>query len=165
MEQKNAWEKYPEGDKRQKVMDFAESYRQFLSTCKTERECTSFFIEEAKKDGFTDLKDIIEKGGSLKAGDKVYLSNMGKAIALFVIGSEPLEKGMSILGAHIDSPRMDLKQVPLYEDTGMALLDTHYYGGIKKYQWVTLPLALHGVIAKADGTVVNVNVGEDPSDP
>lgn len=165
MVEKNAWSKYPEGKKRKVVMDFAEGYRKFLSVCKTERECADFFMEMARESGFKDLADIIEKGGSLKAGDKVFLSNHGKGVALFVIGSEPLEKGMSILGAHIDSPRMDLKQVPLYEDTEMALLDTHYYGGIKKYQWVTLPLALHGVVAKKDGTVININVGEDPTDP
>ncbi len=165
MEQKNAWTKYPEGAKRKKVMDFAENYREFLSECKTERECTTYFIEKAKKAGFKDLDALIAKGTKLKAGDKVYRSNHGKALALFVVGTEPIEKGLSILGAHIDSPRMDLKQVPLYEDTEMALLDTHYYGGIKKYQWVTLPLALHGVIVKTDGKVITVNVGEDPADP
>ncbi len=165
MERENAWKKYPEGKKRKAVMDFAEGYRQFLSKCKTERECTSFFIEEAEACGFKDLSKIIEKNKKLKAGDKVYLSNRGKGLALFVIGKEPLENGMSILGAHIDSPRMDLKQNPLYEDTEMALLDTHYYGGIKKYQWVTLPLALHGVVAKTDGALVNVNIGEEPTDP
>ena len=165
MERENAWKKYPEGKKRKEVMDFAEGYRQFLSQCKTERECTSYFINEAEKCGFKDLAVIIEKNKKLKAGDKVYLSNRGKGLALFVIGKEPLEKGMNILGAHMDSPRMDLKQNPLYEDTEMALLDTHYYGGIKTYQWVTLPLALHGVVVKADGTSVNINIGEDPSDP
>lgn len=162
---KNAWEKYPQGEKREKVFEFAEGYKSFLSSCKTERECTSYFIKEAKKAGFRDLAEIAKNGETLSAGDKVYVSNMGKAITLFVIGKRPLEEGMNILGAHIDSPRMDLKQVPLYEDTEMALLDTHYYGGIKKYQWVTLPLALHGVIVKKDGTVVNVAVGEGMDDP
>jgi aspartyl aminopeptidase len=165
MERKNAWEKYPEGEKRQKVYDFAEDYRLFLSEHKTERECAGFFIEEAKKAGFRDLDQLIAEGGTLKAGDKVYRSNYGKAVSLFVIGRENPEKGFAILGAHIDSPRMDLKQNPLYEDTDMAFLDTHYYGGIKKYQWVTLPLALHGVIAKKDGSKVTVNIGEDPKDP
>ncbi len=165
MDEKNAWSKYPEGRKRKPVMDFAEEYRQFLSKCKTERECVTYFVEKAKKAGFKDLDEIIKKKTKLKAGDKVFRNNRGKGLALFVIGTEPIEAGLSILGAHIDSPRMDLKQVPLYEDTEMALLDTHYYGGIKKYQWVTLPLALHGVIVKTDGTVVNVNVGEDPADP
>ncbi len=165
MERKNAWEKYPAGEKRQQVMDFAEGYRQFLSNCKTERECTAFFIGEAKKAGFLDLDELIASGTALKAGDKVYRSNRGKALAAFVIGTEPLEKGMSILGAHIDSPRMDLKQNPLYEDSEMVLLDTHYYGGIKKYQWVALPLALHGVVVKTDGTKVDINIGDKPGDP
>jgi aspartyl aminopeptidase len=165
MERKNAWAKYPEGEKRQKVYDFAEDYRLFLSEHKTERECAGFFIEEAKKAGFRDLDQLIRDGETLKAGDKVYRSNYGKAVSLFVIGRENPEKGFAILGAHIDSPRMDLKQNPLYEDTDMAFLDTHYYGGIKKYQWVTLPLALHGVIAKKDGSKVTVNIGEDPKDP
>ncbi len=165
MDKKNAWLKYTKKEDRQKVMDFAEDYRKFLSGGKTERECTSFFAEEAEKAGFKNLDDIIAADGKVKAGDKVYRTNRGKNIALFVIGEEPLSKGMNILGAHIDSPRMDLKQVPLYEDTEMAFLDTHYYGGIKKYQWVALPLALHGVVAKKDGSVVNVCVGEDPKDP
>lgn len=165
MERENAWKKYPEGKKRKEVFDFAEGYRKFLSECKTERECNDFFVKEAKAKGFVDLADVIAKNKKLKAGDKVYLSNYGKGLAMFVIGKKPLEEGMNILGAHIDSPRMDLKQNPLYEDTDMALLDTHYYGGVKKYQWVTLPLALHGVIAKKDGTVVKVNIGDKPSDP
>lgn len=162
---KIAWEKYPDGKKRQKVMDFAEEYRKFISDCKTERECTARIIEMAEEDGFVDLNDCISGKKKLKAGDRVYYNNMGKAVALFVIGKESLEDGMNILGAHIDSPRLDLKQVPLYEDTEMAMLDTHYYGGVKKYQWVTLPLALHGVIAKKDGAVVNVNIGDEPDDP
>ena len=165
MERENAWKKYPEGKKRKEVFDFAEGYRKFLSECKTERECNDFFVKEAKANGFVDLKDVIAKKKKLKAGDKVYLSNYGKGLAMFIIGKKPVEEGMNILGAHIDSPRMDLKQNPLYEDTDMALLDTHYYGGVKKYQWVTLPLALHGVIAKKDGSVVNVNIGDKPSDP
>ncbi len=162
---KNAWEKYPEGKKRQKVFDFAEDYKKFISECKTERECTARIIEMAEKDGFMDLADCISEKRKIKAGDRLYYNNMGKAIALFVIGKESLEDGMNILGAHIDSPRLDLKQVPLYEDTEMAMFDTHYYGGIKKYQWVTLPLALHGVIAKKDGAVINVSIGDKPEDP
>ena len=165
MERENAWKKYPKGAKRNKLMKFAEGYRQFLSDCKTERECTDFFVVEAKKAGYQDLADVIAKKKKLKAGDKVYLSNRGKGLAMFVIGKEPLENGLNILGAHIDSPRMDLKQNPLYEDTEMALLETHYYGGIKKYQWVTLPLALHGVIVKKDGTKVTVSIGEKADDP
>ena len=165
MENKIAWEKYPEGNKREEVFQFAENYRKFISDCKTERECVDFFVEKAEKAGFVNLEKVIAEHTALKAGDRVYANNMGKGMALFVIGKESMEKGMSILGAHIDSPRLDLKQDPLYEDTDFAMLDTHYYGGIKKYQWVTLPLALHGVIAKKDGTVVKVNVGDKPGDP
>lgn len=165
MERKNVWEKYPEGNKRNKVFEFAEEYRKFISSCKTERECVTDFINRAKAAGFVDLNQIIEEKTNLKAGDKIYANNIGKGLALFVMGKESLEKGMNILGAHIDSPRMDLKQDPLYEDNDFAMLDTHYYGGIKKYQWVTLPLALHGVIAKKDGTLVPVNIGDKPGDP
>jgi len=165
MENKIAWEKYPEGNKREEVFQFAENYRKFISDCKTERECVDFFVEKAEKAGFVNLEKVIAEHTALKAGDRVYANNMGKGMALFVIGKESMEKGMNILGAHIDSPRLDLKQDPLYEDTDFAMLDTHYYGGIKKYQWVTLPLALHGVIAKKDGTVVKVNVGDKPGDP
>ena len=165
MERENAWKKYPQGKKRKEVFDFAEGYRKFLSECKTERACNDFFVKEALANGFMDLADVISKNKKLKAGDKVFLSNYGKGLAMFVIGKKSLEEGMNILGAHIDSPRMDLKQNPLYEDTDMALLDTHYYGGVKKYQWVTIPLALHGVIVKTDGTVVDVHIGDKPSDP
>mgnify|MGYP001225442430 CR=1 FL=1 len=165
MERKNAWEKYPEGKKRKEVFQFAEDYRKFISECKTERECTTEFAKRAEEAGFVNLDKVLEKGTKLKAGDRVYANNMGKGIAMFVIGKKSMEEGMNILGAHIDSPRMDLKQDPLYEDTDFAMLDTHYYGGIKKYQWVTLPLALHGVIVKKDGTVVKVNVGDKPGDP
>ena len=161
---KNAWLKYSEKDKKA-VFDFAEGYRKFISDCKTERECVDEVLRLAKAEGYVDLKDAIAKNTKLKAGDKVYVNHMGKAVALFLIGEQPLEKGMKLLGAHIDSPRLDLKQVPFYEDTEMAMLDTHYYGGIKKYQWVTLPLALHGVVVKKDGTVVNVVIGEKDTDP
>ena len=164
MERKNAWESYSSAELK-KVFAFAEEYRSFLSDCKTERECTAFFVEKAKAAGFLELGEVIAKNKKLKAGDKVYATNYGKAIACFVIGKEPMEKGINILGAHIDSPRMDIKQNPLYEDTQLALLDTHYYGGVKKYQWVTLPLALHGVIAKKDGKVVEVCIGEKDDDP
>ena len=165
MERKNAWEKYPEGEKREAVYRFAEDYRRFISDCKTERECVTVLEAEAQKAGFANLEEVIASGRTLQAGDKVYANNMGKGLALFVLGDKDLSCGMNILGAHIDSPRMDLKQDPLYEDTDFAMLDTHYYGGIKKYQWVTLPLALHGVIAKKDGTLVQVNVGDKPEDP
>lgn len=164
MERKNAWEKYP-AEKREEVFAFAEGYKKFISDCKTERECVKELIAQAKQAGFENLDDVIAAGKTLKTGDKVYAQNMGKTLALFVIGKQPLEKGMNILGAHIDSPRLDLKQNPLYEDTDMALLDTHYYGGVKKYQWVTLPLALHGVVVKKDGTSINVSIGEKEDDP
>ena len=122
-------------------------------------------IRQAEEKGYRDLKKVIEGKEILKAGDKVYYNNMDKALALFVVGEQPLEKGMKILGAHIDSPRIDLKQNPLYEDTEQVLLDTHYYGGIKKYQWVALPLALHGVVVKKDGTKVEIVIGEEEGDP
>ncbi len=165
MERKNAWEKYPEGAKREEVYRFAEEYRKFISDCKTERECVTNLVREAEKAGFSDLGQVIKEGRTLKAGDRVYADNMGKGLALFVLGRMGLAQGMNILGAHIDSPRLDLKQDPLYEDADFAMLDTHYYGGIKKYQWVALPLALHVVIAKKDGTLVQVNVGDKPGDP
>lgn len=165
MERKNAWEKYPEGKKREEVFAFAEEYRKFISECKTERECVAELAKKAKAAGFSDLKEIIRNGSPLKAGDKVFADNMGKGLALFVLGKKPLEEGMRILGAHIDSPRMDLKQDPLYEDNDFALLDTHYYGGIKKYQWVTLPLSLHGVIVKKDGSTTEISIGDRPQDP
>ena len=164
MERKLAWEDYSKEDMT-KVYEFAEGYRKFISECKTERECVTEFVARAEKAGFLNLADAIKAGKALKAGDRLYVNNMGKWLAMFVIGNENLENGMNILGAHIDSPRMDIKQNPLYEDTGLAMLDTHYYGGIKKYQWVTLPLALHGVVAKKDGTVVTVNIGDKPGDP
>ena len=161
---KNAWEKYDE-EGRNKIFDFCNGYRNFISDCKTERECVNEIIRLAKEKGYKDLEDVINNNVKLKPGDKVYANNMGKSIALFLIGNESFEKGLKILGAHIDSPRLDLKQNPLYEDTEQVLLDTHYYGGIKKYQWVTLPLAIHGVVAKKDGTVLNIVIGEDENDP
>lgn len=165
MGRKSAWEKYPEGEKREQVFAFGEEYRRFLSSCKTERECVKFFYDRAKEQGFMDLEGLMAAGKQVKPGDKIVAANMGKGLALFVMGQKPLENGMNILGAHIDSPRMDLKQVPLYEDTDLAMFDTHYYGGVKKYQWVTLPLALHGVICRKDGTTVTVNIGDKPGDP
>ena len=160
----NSWLSYTEEDDKN-VEVLAQEYKEFLSKCKTERECTQYFIQEAESHGYQDLNKLIAQGTRLKAGDKVYGVGMGKTIALFQIGKQPLTEGMNILCAHIDSPRLDLKQNPLYEDTELSFMDTHYYGGIKKYQWVALPLALHGVVAKKDGTVVNVNIGEDPADP
>ena len=147
MERKNVWTKYT--DKQVKDLNkFADSYIDFLSSCKTERECVERIIADCEKEGYLDLNAVIKEGKTLKAGDRVYAVNRGKGIILFELGKEPLEKGMNILGAHVDSPRLDIKQNPLYESDGFAYLDTHYYGGIKKYQWVTIPLALHGVVAK-----------------
>ena len=164
MERKNAWLKYDE-EGRKTVFEFSERYRRFLSRCKTERECVSQVIEDAKAAGYEDLNEVVAQGKTLKPGDKVYCAIMGKSIALFHLGERPLEEGMNIVGAHIDSPRLDLKQNPLYEDGNLAMFETHYYGGVKKYQWVALPLALHGVVAKTDGTTVSVVLGEDPGDP
>ncbi len=164
MERENAWGKY-KGAKREKVFAFAEGYKKFMTKCKTERECVEEAIREAKENGYERLEDIQASGKALKAGDKVYAEVMGKTLAFFHIGTESFEQGMNIVGAHIDSPRLDLKQNPLYEDADLAMLDTHYYGGVKKYQWVALPLALHGVVAKKDGTVVQISVGEDDDDP
>lgn len=161
---KNAWNKYDDKGIKE-IFDFNEGYKNFISNCKTERECVKETIRIAEANGYKNLDDIISNNEELRAGDKVYANNMNKAIALFIIGEEPLEKGMKILGAHIDSPRLDLKQNPLYEEHDMALLDTHYYGGIKKYQWVTLPLAIHGVVAKKDGSLIEIVIGEDESDP
>ncbi len=164
MKQKNAWLKYDEKGT-QDIFSFNEGYKKFISDCKTERECVHDIVRQAMEEGYEDLKELIKSNTPLKTGDKVYMTNMDKAVVLFVIGDRPLEEGLKILGAHIDSPRIDLKQNPLYEDTDMALFDTHYYGGIKKYQWVTLPLAIHGVVVKKDGTIINVVIGEDDNDP
>ena len=162
MKTENAWKKYAD---KTEVFAFSEAYKNFISSCKTERECVIEMMQQAEKAGYRNIDEIIEKGEALKAGDKVYANNKGKGLALYLIGEEPLEKGMRILGAHIDSPRLDLKQNPLYEDQELALLDTHYYGGVKKYQWVTIPLALHGVVSKKDGENVTVVIGEDEKDP
>ena len=162
MKTENAWKKYTDTTE---VFQFNEKYKAFISNCKTERECISEMISQAKAAGYRNLDDIIANKETLQAGDKVYANNMDKTLAMYIIGEEPMEKGMRILGAHVDSPRIDLKQNPLYEDQELALLDTHYYGGVKKYQWVTIPLALHGVVAKKDGQLVQVVIGEDETDP
>lgn len=164
MYKENAWKKYTD-EEMKKVMEFSEGYKAFLSEGKTERACARLTLRMAEEKGFRDLEEVLKAGDSLKPGDKVYAVNMNKNVALFVIGEKPLEEGLRILGAHIDSPRLDLKQNPLYESEGFALFDTHYYGGIKKYQWVTLPLALHGVIVKKDGTSVDFVIGEKEEDP
>ena len=163
MKKKNLWQK-PDLPLHA-LEDFCEDYKQFLSACKTERECAAFMEKGLKASGCIPLKEIIEKGITPRPGDLICADMMKKALLIFRIGTRPVLDGMRILGAHIDSPRLDLKQNPLYEDSDLALLDTHYYGGIKKYQWVALPLALHGVIAKKDGTVLSVSIGEKPEDP
>ncbi len=164
MERKNAWLSYNE-KQNEAVEAAAASYRAFLDHGKTERECVREAVEMVREAGYRSLKEAIREGEPLKPGDKLYDTQMQKALLLFHIGEKPLEEGMNILGAHIDSPRIDLKQNPLYENTDIAYADTHYYGGIKKYQWVARPLALHGVVAKKDGTVLNIVIGEDENDP
>ena len=160
----HAWNTYKESEKK-KVYKLADDYRKFISQCKTERESATEAIRMAKAAGYVELSEVIRKKKKLKAGDKVYAVGMKKTVALFQIGTRPIENGLAILGAHIDTCRLDLKQNPLYEDGGMAYLDTHYYGGIKKYQWVALPLALHGVVVKKDGKTLEITVGEAEDDP
>ena len=158
---KTVWQNYDE--KRLKEMSvFSDEYRHFLNSTKTEREFVAEAVKLAEREGFTNISDSV---GELNPGDRIYAVNRGKNLALFVIGEKPLTEGMNILGAHIDSPRLDLKQHPLYEKDGFAMFDTHYYGGIKKYQWVTRPMALHGVVIKKDGTSVPIVIGEDIDDP
>ncbi len=158
MYRKNAWLKYKDN---KPVMDFAEGYKKFISTAKSERIAVIEAEKLLKANGFKNVEDV----KNVKAGDRVYFINKKKNVAAFIIGKEPIENGLRILGAHIDSPRMDLKENPIYESKGFALGDTHYYGGIKKYQWTTIPLALVGVVCKKDGSVVDVNIGDDPKDP
>ena len=164
MKRESVWGSYHAEDV-DRLEKLNKRYIDFLSQCKTERECVTEAVSMAKQKGYRALEDVIREGKPLKTGDKIYGVYMNKALALFQIGREPLEQGMNILGAHIDSPRMDVKQNPLYEIEDMEYFDTHYYGGIKKYQWVTIPLAIHGVIVKKDGTTVNVNIGEKDTDP
>ena len=159
-----AWEKYSDADKKE-VFDFSNRYKDFISKAKTERECVVKLIEIAKSNGYKDLDEIIKKGEKIKVGDRLYSTNKGKSLAMFIIGDEPLENGLRIVGSHIDAPRIDLKANPLYEDSNLAMMETHYYGGIKKYQWVALPLAIHGVIIKKDGSLINISIGEDDEDP
>lgn len=164
MKTENAWEKYTK-TQLEEVDALSKAYRAFLNHGKTERECVKQIVERAKEAGYKELSELIKEGKTCKPGDKVYAVNMEKAVILFQVGSEPLENGMNILGAHIDSPRLDVKQNPLYEDGDFAFLDTHYYGGIKKYQWVTIPLAIHGVVVKKNGEKVVINIGEKEDDP
>ena len=164
MERDNIWASYDEG-RLEELEKINGLYRECLDQGKTERECVTLTIRMAEEKGYRDLRQLIKDGTEVKAGDKIYAVCMDKSIALFNIGSRPLEEGMNILGAHIDSPRIDVKQNPLYESDELAYLDTHYYGGIKKYQWVTLPLAIHGVVAMKDGSRVEVCVGEKEDEP
>ena len=164
MEKKNTWETYND-EQLKAVEQFADGYREFLDKGKTERECVDYIVNTIEKEGYRELQSLIKEGVTLKTGDKVYAVWMNKSVVMFQIGQKPITEGMNILGAHIDSPRLDVKQNPLYEEGGFAYLDTHYYGGVKKYQWVTLPLALHGVMVKKDGTTAEINIGENEDDP
>ncbi len=164
MEHPNAWNSYDE-QALEELESLAANYRRFISENKTERECASTAVALARQAGYVSIEEARKAGRTLEPGDKVYAEIYGKTIILAHIGTRPLEEGLNILGAHIDSPRLDIKQNPLYEANGLALLDTHYYGGVKKYQWVALPLAIHGVVVKKDGSTQKVNVGDDPGDP
>ena len=164
MERPNAWKDYKKTELK-KVEALADAYKDFLNRGKTERECVRYTVEALEKAGYISLDDAVAAGKKLKAGDKVYLNQMNKAVVAFHLGKKPLETGMNIVGAHIDSPRIDLKQNPFYEDTDYALADTHYYGGIKKYQWTARPLALHGIVVKKDGSTVDIAIGEKENDP
>ena len=166
MLKKCAWETYSEKDLK-KLEKLCKEYRDFLDNGKTERECVDEIVNTIEAEGYQEMEAVIKNGGKLKAGDKVYSVWMNKSVVMFQVGKKPLSEGINILGAHIDSPRLDVKQVPLYEDGchAFAYLDTHYYGGVKKYQWVTLPLAIHGVVVKKDGTTVELNLGEEEDDP
>ncbi len=164
MERKNTWETY-DVKHLEKMEQLCGEYREFLDNGKTERECVDAIVNTIEAAGYQELETLVKNGTALKAGDKVYSVCMNKSVAMFQIGTRPLAEGMNILGAHIDSPRLDIKQNPLYEDGGFAYLDTHYYGGVKKYQWVTIPLAIHGVVVKKDGTTLELNVGENEDDP
>ena len=161
---KSAWNKYGKNDLIE-LEDLCTSYKKFLSDCKTERECVAYFIDVANKNNFKDLKQIIKNGEKFKKGDKVYYSKMDKTLILAIIGEEDLEKGFNIIGSHVDAPRVDLKQTPVYESDGLCFFDTHYYGGIKKYHWVARPMCLKGVVIKKDGEKININLGDNENDP
>ena len=164
MEKKNIWENYS-AKQLKELEKLNQDYREFLDNGKTERECVDYIVNTIEAEGYRELDALVKSKTVLKPGDKVYSVWMNKSVIMFRLGDRPLEAGMNILGAHIDSPRLDIKQNPLYEDGGFAYLDTHYYGGVKKYQWVTIPLAIHGVVVKKDGTTVELNVGENEDDP
>ncbi len=164
MEKKNVWETYDE-NQLQELEQHAKEYMDFLDNGKTERECIDLIVNQIEQEGYKELQALMKENQPLKKGDKVYAVCMNKSIVMFQIGEKPMEEGMNILGAHIDSPRLDVKQNPMYEEGGFAYLDTHYYGGVKKYQWVTIPLAIHGVVMKKDGTTVEINIGDNEGDP
>ncbi|BEP28957.1 aminopeptidase [Helicovermis profundi] len=161
---KNAWEELKEGEM-EEVFVYGELYKKFLDTGKTERECVDDIILRAEKKGFVNINELLNGNKKIKTGMKIYANNKGKSIILFVIGKESIDKGMNIVGGHIDSPRIDLKPFPLYEDSEMTFLKTHYYGGIKKYQWVSMPLSMHGVLINKNGEKINISIGEDINDP
>ena len=164
MEKKNVWNSYSE-EQLKEVEAFAREYMDFLDAGKTERECVDTLVNLIEKEGYVELNALLESGSKIKPGDKIYAVNMNKCLVMYQIGKKPMKEGMNILGAHIDSPRLDVKQNPVYEDSSIAYLDTHYYGGVKKYQWVAIPLSLHGVVVKKDGTTVEINVGDNEDDP
>ena len=164
MEKKNVWNSYSE-EQLKEVEALAREYMDFLDAGKTERECVDTLVNLIEKEGYVELNALLESGSKIKPGDKIYAVNMNKCLVMYQIGKKPMKEGMNILGAHIDSPRLDVKQNPVYEDSSIAYLDTHYYGGVKKYQWVAIPLSLHGVVVKKDGTTVEINVGDNEDDP
>ena len=164
MEKKNVWNSYSE-EQLKEAEAFAREYMDFLDAGKTERECVDTLVNLIEKEGYVELNALLESGSKIKPGDKIYAVNMNKCLVMYQIGKKPMKEGMNILGAHIDSPRLDVKQNPVYEDSSIAYLDTHYYGGVKKYQWVAIPLSLHGVVVKKDGTTVEINVGDNEDDP
>ena len=157
---KTAWKNYNENQLRE-LNQLSYEYVDFISKCKTERECVAEMVKRLESLNYKSLESL----DSVKTGVKIYSVHMGKTLVIYNIGSDPIEKGMNILGAHIDSPRLDVKQKPVYEKRETAYFDTHYYGGIKKYQWVTIPLAIHGVVVKKSGEVININIGENENDP
>lgn len=164
MERKSAWKMYSD-EELTAVEKLSFQYRRFLNTGKTERECITEAVRLAEKNGYQNLNQLIKNRQAIKPGDQIYISHMGKAAVFFRIGEQPLECGMNIIGAHVDSPRLDIKQVPCYEETEQVYLDTHYYGGVKKYQWLAIPLALHGIVVRKDGKRIEIQIGENPSDP
>ena len=163
-EAKNAWELHIKNNSLKDVMTYSKGYKDFLNKSKTERSCAKEIIKQAKENGYISIEEAMSKG-SIKAGDKIYANNKDKGVCLFLIGKNPIERGMRIIGSHIDSPRLDLKANPLYQEVNLGLLKTHYYGGIKKYQWLAQPLSLHGVVILKDGKKVEICIGEDDSDP